>query len=102
MNEIYKYGYSQELQFDSLNKRLDNVTQFLDDSIQDRKQYIKEIIEGIKTQVRELDNQFNSINNSFTMAVSQYDTKSPNYKLGDTKIMYFTNVKPDGMSKNDY
>jgi hypothetical protein len=70
-------------------KRLDDVTEFLSEKIQDRKQYIKEIIEGLRSQVKELDNQFNSLNNSFTMAVAQYDSGSPQYFLKNPTYMCF-------------
>ena len=90
---FYELGYNRDLSIDSMQERLDSLKEFADGRVQERRDFIGQMMQNIRSQVEQVNNDFNSMNNAFTMAVANYDTGSPQYVLGSGEYYKFSKTK---------
>lgn len=86
INGIEEYGYN-DIHALTINGEMDDAYDWLKDKIDQRYEFLKNLVEGLKTQANALLDTYNSTNNAFTQAVANYDDGNDVYSMtGGTPI----------------
>lgn len=103
INGIKDFGYN-DIHALTIEGEMDDAYDWLKDKIDQRYEFLKNLVEGLKIQANALLDTYNSTNNAFTQAVANYDDGNEVYSLTGNTAIYCcsTNNPPTKGAKEAY